>query len=144
MAETIAPPTPGPLDGELGMIREYVVLGEQIKALTTRRDELKTTLSEVVQTRGESDGGGHQYLPLPTTVGGYSGFQRQRRVSRTYDEQAAMEILSSAGLKDRCVHQVETLDQDMVMQLLTEGDLTEEHIDKMFPPKVTYALVPVK
>jgi len=52
---------------------------------------------------------------------------------------AAVAILATKGLADRCIKTLPTVDEDEVMACLYDGLLTEGDVDKMFPKTVTYA-----
>ena len=107
-------------------------------------DSFRPTLLGALEEQGTEDDSGHLLLNLTHPVGKWSGIQRQRRVTDTVDEPTALSILDERGLTDRCVRMVPQIDQDAIYAALYEGLLTEEDIYRMFPPKITYALVAVK
>lgn len=133
------------LDPEtLAKTTRYAALLKQIKTLTEERDTLKRDLSQTVSTVGEPDEDGHRYLDFGRPIGDYTGFQWQRRVSRTLDEDAALSLLIHRGLEDRCIEHRPEVIQDEVMACVAEGLLSEEDLDVMFPPKVSFAFCTVK
>lgn len=125
-------------------VREFAGLGDQIKALTKRKDDIKKRLSESVEDSGEEDDKGHVWLELDEEVAGIGALKRERRVGQTLDPDKAQALLEAKGLGDRCYKLVPVLDEDEVMAAHYEGLLTEAEIDSMFPKKVTFAFVPVK
>jgi hypothetical protein len=50
-------------------------------------------------------------------------------------------ILTSKGIKDRCIKLVPTINEDEIMAAYYEGLITEQEVDEMFPAKITYALL---
>lgn len=124
--------------------KEYLGLGKNIKDLTTRQGEVKKRLSAVVEQHGEEDDRGHIWLRLPEEVEGVHSLQRQRRVSQSFDEDKAVEILAAAGLLESCSKTVRLVDDEAVMAAHYDGKLTEAQIDAMYPKKVTYAFVPAR
>ena len=70
--------------------------------------------------------------------------KRERRVSRSVDEESAERILREEGLYERCYDTVPVLNQDEVMACLIEDLLTDEQVEEMFPSKVSWAFVPKK
>lgn len=128
----------------LPLVREYSGVRAQGEMIKEREGELKKRLSIIVEEHGTQDEKGHLRLDLPESTGGYLGLQRQRRVSRTLDEDKAAKILKAAGLTDVCYRMEPVLDQDAVMAQLYSGGLSEEDIDEMFPTKISYAFLPVK
>ena len=117
---------------------------ERYDAAKKEMDKYRPSLMEALDELGDEDENGHRFLDLPVQVGKWVGLQRQRRVTDTVDEQAALELLKEKGLEDRCVKMVPQIDQDAIYAALYEGLLSEDDIYAMFPPRVTYALVAVK
>lgn len=145
MAQVI-PTASSAVDPHMGKAREFAALSQQIKELSSRRDDLKAELSAVVVELGEPDGEGHIVLTLPSQVGELTGFRRQRRVSRSLDEEEALLVLTEKGLIDRCYPEVvvRQIDETEILTALAEGALTTADAERIFPEKVTWAFVPVK
>lgn len=122
---------------------EYLELKKQIDALTARQKEIKPLLMDALE-EAQADTDGHSLVEFSDPIAGYRGLQRQRRVSLTVDESAAVDIFTALGILERCMPPRPTLDEDEVMGCLYEGLLNEDDIEKVFPKKVTYALVPKK
>lgn len=130
-------------DKTVADFRAFVKLKAQIDDLTKMQTEIKNRLVEVLEANGDVDDKGHVWYDIDG-VDGYSGMQRQRRVSQKLDMDAAQDILDNTGLSDRCVKMVPSLNEDEVMACLYEGLLTEEQVDAMFPKTITWAFIPVK
>lgn len=138
-------PTLGELNGSdvSTKYKEFVHLKRNIDDLTKRADMLKKDLSEFVEENGQEDDKGHKWFNMDE-VPGYTGMQRQRRVSQKIDEEACHNILKDKGLAARCFELKPVLDQEEVLKCMYEGLITEEEFDEMFPKTVTTAFVLIK
>jgi hypothetical protein len=122
--------------------KEYVAVKNNIEFYEARQKELRSALFDKIETDGFEDDKGNLWLELPSEIEGYVGLQKQKRVSRKKPNDArAEEIAQDKGLEDRIFKTVRVLDQDELMACLYEGLLTEEEVDEMFPPTVTWALM---
>lgn len=126
------------------MFRDYLKFKALADDTKARMDELKAELSRAVEEQGYEDDRGHQWYELEEQVGDFVSLQRQKRITKSLNEDTAYEILTNLGLRDKCVKKVEVLDEDAIMASLYDGTLTDEHIDAMFPSKVTWAFLPSK
>jgi hypothetical protein len=142
--EISTPPRQPNQNPVISKFREFIGYKKQIDQLTKYQNDIKAELNDYVQENGEEDDKGHLWVYLPEDVDGYSGMQRQRRVSQSLDMDAAIVILSKKGLAERCIKSIPTVDEDEVMSALYNGDLTEADVDEMFPKKITWAFVPSK
>jgi hypothetical protein len=140
----IIPPDKKPETSILSKVRQFIAIKRQLDDLTKEQTQIKTFLSNLVDTEGEEDDKGHLWYPLEQEVDGYRSLQRQRKISQSLDEEEASRILAEKGLKDRCYAMMPVLKEDEVMACLYEGLLTEEEIDAMFPKKITWAFIPSK
>lgn len=123
-------------------VRQNVVLKEKIESLTELQSEVKKSLKEGIEELGETDDRGHVVVQIDDEAN--SGIKRvlhQRRVSKSLDFEIAESILKERELYESCVTMVPVLDEDAIMAAYYEGRITEEDIDKMFPSKITWALV---
>ena len=123
------------------IIQQYVSIKEQKDLLSKRETELKTTLTEAVEAAGEVDGKGHIVLEVDEPLTGTSRLVKQRKLSKPLDMDVAEKLLEEKGLMEQCTVMVRQLDQDAIMAAYYKEQLTEEDIDAMFPPKVTYAFI---
>lgn len=142
MAKPIDEPREFSGDDLESQTKEYVSVKKNIEFYEERQKELRTGLFAKIEADGFEDDKGNLWLELPAEIDGYVGLQKQRRVSRKKPNEArAEEIASEKGLEDRLFKTVRVLDQDELMACLYEGLLTEEEVDEMFPPTVTWALM---
>ena len=137
-------PTRVPETGMISKVRKFLTLKRQIDDLSKEHSLIKTELSELVDTQGEVDDKGHKWIQLPEEIEGYKALQRQRKVSRRINEEAARKLLVEKKLSSRCYKSVPVLDEDEIMSCLYEGLLTEEEIDQIFPSTISWAFVPSK
>lgn len=140
----IIPPDRVPTNSVLSKVKSFIMLKRQIEDLTKEQGELKSFLSNLVDTEGEPDDKGHLWYPLEQEVDGYRSLQRQRKVTQSLDSEVATRILGEKGLAERCYSWQPVLKEDEVMACLYEGTLTEEDIDAMFPKKIVWAFIPSK
>ena len=122
-------------------IQQYVSIKEQKDLLSKRETELKATLTEAVESAGEVDGKGHIVLEIDEPLTGTSRLVKQRKLSKPLDMDVAEKLLEEKGLMEQCTVMVRQLDQDAIMAAYYKEQLTEEDIDAMFPPKITYAFI---
>lgn len=124
-----------------GTIQQYVAIKEQKDLLSKREAELKAILTEVVEEDGEVDGKGHIVLEIDEAVTGVTRLVKQRKLSKPLDMEVAEKLLEDKGLIENCTVMVRQLDQDAIMAAYYKEQLTEEDIDAMFPPKISYAFI---
>ena len=121
-------------------VRQYLSLRDEAELLTKRTNQIKEELIEVVEAQ-EFDDRGHKKLVIEDEYKGEVTLTKQRRVSKSLDMDVAENILTTKGIKDKCIKMVPTLDEAAIMSAFYEGLLTEEDIDAMFPSKVTFAFL---
>lgn len=122
-------------------VAEYKRLKAEIDALQKQQKEIRNVLIERIESDGYDDSDGHGWLDLATEIDGTTSIKRERRSSRSLDEDAALEVLTELGLQEECYKTVRVVDEDAVWAALFEERLTDDHIEAIFPEKVTWALV---
>ena len=122
-------------------IQQYVAIKEQKDLLSKREAELKAILTDVVEEDGEVDGKGHIVLEIDEPVTGVTRLVKQRKLSKPLDMEVAEKLLQDKGLYEECTEQIRVLNQDAIMAAYYKEQLTEEDIDSMFPPKISYAFI---
>jgi len=120
--------------------RQYLSLKDEAVLLTNRTTQLKEQLLEAVE-KEEFDDKGHKKLTFQDDIKGQITLTKQRRVSKNLDMSVAEDLLTSKGIKDKCLKTISVLDESAIMAAFYEGLLTENDIDAMFPAKVTYAFL---
>jgi hypothetical protein len=123
------------------LVRQNATLKDRIDSTLSIQNEIKTKLRDGVKELGEEDDRGHIVVEINDDITGISKVVNQRKVSKSLDMSVAEEILKEKGLHERCVMMVPVLDEEAIMAAYYEGLVTEEDIDKMFPAKVSWALV---
>jgi len=121
-------------------VREYARLKSSMEILETRQKELREFIFTAIDNSGYEDDKGNVVLELPSEIEGIVRVEKQRRVSRKVDELAAEEIIAEHKLEDELYTTVRIIDQDAIMSALYEGKLSEDEVDRMYPPVVTWAL----
>jgi hypothetical protein len=122
-------------------VRQNAVLKDRMEELTSIQSEVKKILKEGIEELGEADDRGHIVVEVNDEVSGIKRVMQQRRVTKALDIDAAEDILKERGIHEACVTLVPVLDEDAIMAAYYDGKITEEDIDKMFPSKITWALV---
>lgn len=120
---------------------ELVGVKKTIKDLTSRQQTLTKRVKQYVQEEGYVDDQGHVWIDFDEPVDGCVALQMQRKVSKPLNEEKAEAILRSRGLYDECTTTVVVLDQEAIMAAHYEGKISEDELDAMFPPTVSYALM---
>jgi hypothetical protein len=122
-------------------VRQNAVLKDRLDELTTIQSDVKKNLKQGIEELGEADDRGHVVVEINDDISGVSRVMNQKRVSKTLDMDVAETILKERNLYERCVTMVPVLNEDEIMAAFYDGEITEEDIDTMFPPKITWALV---
>jgi hypothetical protein len=122
-------------------VRQYVVVKDEVKFLSDRENEMKQRVIDSLKELGEEDSRGHIVAEVNDEKTGISSVVHQKRISKSLDMDKAETILTSKGIKDRCIKLVPTINEDEIMAAYYEGLITEQEVDEMFPAKITYALL---
>jgi hypothetical protein len=121
-------------------IREYARLKATLEMLESRQKELREALFLRVEQAGFEDDKGNLVIELPEAIEGVIRVEKQRRVSRKVDEIVAEEIIAEKNLEEDLYTTIRAINQDAIMAALYEGKLSEDEVDRMYPPSVTWAL----
>jgi hypothetical protein len=131
----------------VGKLLQFLDLKDQVVTTTKRVDGLKRDLLDHVKSYGETDDKGHRTFTLPEPVEfgdkTYTGFQQQRRVTQSFDTEAAEKVLKDKGLWERATVVVREIDQNEVYVLNQEGLLTDGELDSLFAERETFAFRPI-
>ncbi len=122
------------------LVAEYVHLRNSEKELAARKKIIRDQLIDIVEQVGEFDSNGNQFIELEPGSDA-SLMQRQRRVQRGLDMEAATEIMEEKGLADQAFIMVPTLDTEFVWKQVFEGRISDDELERIFPSKETFALV---
>lgn len=128
-------------DPILTIAREYAILKKDADRVKERQDQLKPLIFERVDSDGEEDEKGSVWFSFPEPVEGFVAFKKEKRSSRSLNEEVAEEIIARKGLEDKLYKTVRVVDEDAVMAALYMDELTEDEVKEMFTEKVTWALV---
>ena len=128
-------------DDLVNQTKEYAFIKAQLEYLEKQQKELREKLFEALDGSGEPDDKGNVVLELPQEVDGYVSVIKQKRVSRKVDELVADEIIIEKSMEDTLYKTIRVVDEDALMAALYNDELTEEEIDRMYPQKITWALI---
>jgi DNA mismatch repair ATPase MutS len=123
------------------VVRENALIKERIDELTAIQNDLKKQIKEAVVAIGEENDRGHVFIDINDEVTGIKTVMHQRKVSKVLDIDVAEELLKEKGMHERCIKMVPVLNEEEIMAAYYAEELTEEDIDKMFPAKISWALV---
>jgi len=127
-------------DDLMTQAKEYVNVKEVIEVHEKRKEELRSSIFKHIDENGYEDDKGNFWLELPEPIDDFVSFKKQKRVAIKLNEEVAMRIIEEKGLKDRLVKLVEKIDEDELLAALYDGTLTQEEVDEMSPPNITWAL----
>lgn len=122
-------------------VQQYVFLKDEVSTLETRVTQLKKRITTAVEDLGEPNEKGSIILAINEPQSGTVSVVKQRRVSKMFDEETANRVLKEKDLFESCTETITVLNQDAVMAAYYNGQLTDEDIEKMFPEKVSWALI---
>jgi uncharacterized SAM-dependent methyltransferase len=120
--------------------RQFLALKTEMSMLADRQSELKSRMTQEIDTL-EPDDKGHRIIAFEDATLGNIKVTKQRKVSKTLDMEVAEKILTEKGIKNTCIKMVPVLDEAAIMAAFYEGYLTESDIDTMFPAKETFAFI---
>jgi hypothetical protein len=123
------------------LVRQNATLKDRIDSTVAIQNDVKEKLRNGLKELGEVDDRGHVVVEINDDMTGIKRVLNQRKVSKSLDMDIAEDILKEKGLHERCVTMIPVLDEEAIMAAYYEGLVTEEDIDKMFPAKITWALV---
>jgi len=129
------------IEDMLDLVRQNATLKDRIDSTVAIQNDVKEKLRNGLKELGEVDDRGHVVVEINDDVTGIKRVLNQRKVSKSLDMDIAENILKEKGLHERCVTMIPVLDEEAIMAAYYEGLVTEEDIDKMFPAKITWALV---
>ena len=115
-------------------IQEYVRLREEKKRIDARLSQISEALKQYAEDKGQKDDKGSYYFERD----GYS-VGKQARKSITFDLDKAVKFFRKSGFPE-CIVTREEIDMDAVNELFSEGEITEEDLEKITNTKVTYSI----
>ena len=115
-------------------IQEYVRLREEKKRIDARLSQISNALKQYAEDKGQKDDKGSYYFERD----GYS-VGKQARKSITFDLDKAVKFFRKRGYPE-CIVTREEIDMDAVNELFSEGEITEEDLEKITNTMVTYSI----
>lgn len=123
-------------DDLIRLTGEYLDTKALQEKVTKRMDELKMSLGIHVDTEGFTDDKGNKWLPVGTRQ-----LKREKRVSKSFDEAAAIAWCKEHGIYDdvKKVVTIETIDEDKLLAYAWENREHSSTIESFNVEKVTWA-----
>lgn len=115
-------------------IQEYVRLREEKKRIDARLSQISNALKQYAEDKGQKDDKGSYYFERD----GYS-VGKQARKSITFDLDKAVKFFRKRGYPE-CIITREEIDMDAVNELFSEGEITEEDLERITNTTVTYSI----
>jgi hypothetical protein len=110
---------PSPVIGIFAKIKQQLVFKTESEALKKRAEALRDDILIYLDKNGVADEKGHKTLDLPAhiSVAGkeFTSIKRERRVSTSFDEAAAEELLNTKGLLARVQRSTVTINSSMAV-----------------------------
>jgi hypothetical protein len=116
------------------LAQEFKKSKEGIEALTKRQNEMKAELIEALQANGYEDDKGHKWYKV-----GSIELKYERRVSRSFNAEAAEQWAREHGLWEDLRKVVEVLDEDKLLGYAWNHKDEEETIQGFYTEKETWA-----
>ena len=116
------------------MVSEYDALRSQSKTIKSRMDTLAKDIKKYAETHGVKDDKGSYYCD-----NGAFQFGQQAKKSVSFVIDKAIDFLKSHGFTD-AIKTVETIDEDVIERLVSEGAITFDDLESITETKVTYAI----
>lgn len=117
-------------------VREYNQLRKQRNIIDQRMKELGNTIKSYSLEHGVKDQNGSSYLQDNDFVYG-----NQAKKSIKLSQEKAKKYFSELGLLDKVIEAKYEVSEDKINDLLQEGTLTEEDVEKIMDVKVSYSLM---
>ena len=118
-----------------GKVTQHLVCKAESEALKTRYEKLRDEIMTYLDKNGEVDEKGHKTLTLPTPVlvagKEFGSVKRERRVSTSFDEEAAEVLLTPKGLLSRVQRTIVTINS--TMEIESTFGVAEGHSVRLFP-----------
>lgn len=115
-------------------IREYVRLREEKKRIDSRLSQISKVLKQYAEDKGQKDDKGSYYFERD----GYS-VGKQARKTITFDTEKAVKFFRKRGYPE-CIVTREEIDMDAVNELFSEGEITEEDLEKITNTNISYSI----
>lgn len=122
------------LDLRQRLAKEYLDSKGFADSIAKRTDELKKSLVEDLIANGTPDDKGNLWCP----AGDYQ-LKRERRVSESFDAQAAEKWAKLNGFWDQVVETIEVLNEDKLLALGWEDQDVAEALRTFYTQKETWA-----
>jgi hypothetical protein len=128
----------------LALARQYLQFRKGREALQKNEDTIKKTLMTVLEESGEADDKGNRFYYFPESVDGVQGVKRERRLSQSLDEDAAMELIEKHNLQNSCLENIVVLNEDGLLAANFDGIISDKEMASLYDEKESFAFILVK
>jgi len=120
-------------------LEAYLSSKDTADDLGKRIADQKATMMALLEAEGAENERGHRSIQ----VEGVATITRERRVSETLNEEAAIRWLEKQGMRDKVVKQVtiEEFDYDAFMEVLFDKKAPQKLVDSMYDRNETFAFL---
>lgn len=163
MAQIRRPPPP-PLDdahlersGEFStehLLQHYLDTRNLRETVERVENDAKSKLKSIIEQAAadedplaHTDEKGSEFLDLVGVVNNplkdgaeVTQIKREKRISKSLDEDAALELLDTLGLRDQCLMTIQVLDEEAILALNYTGKISDEDLKAMYSETTTWAL----
>ena len=98
----------------------------------------------VLEESGEADDKGNRFYHFPEPVDGVQGVKRERRLSQSLDEDAAMELIEKHNLQNSCLENIVVLNEDGLLAANFDGIISDKEMASLYDEKESFAFILVK
>lgn len=127
-------------------LARYLALREDLNEIKKDMEDVKEELKPYLNSARENAAGSKVLdLDSPVQSGGkvYPTLQYTKKVSRSLNEERALEYLLSDQAFDVALDKTPRVDQDGLWHLFVEELIPQEVFDSFFDEKVTWAFTPI-
>jgi hypothetical protein len=130
-------------------VRSWLIKDDAIKNLSTGKEQDRVLILEHLDEHGQEDENGHKWVWFTDdpVEGRVKGIKREKRVTKTINQERAAEYLKRRKLWSRCVETIEVLDEAAVLALNfapagQKPTISDEDLADLYDVTETYAFVP--
>lgn len=117
------------------LVQEFKKSKEAIESLTKRQNEMRNELVKAIQDNGYEDDKGHLWYEV-----GSMELKYERRVSRSFNSEAAEQWAKELGIWDDIKKVIETIDEDKLLGYAWNHNEVEDTIQEFYTEKESWAL----
>ena len=125
-------------------INQYLQFRRAKERFDKNSEILKKDLMSYLDREGEQDGRGNCYYWLEEPNEDVHGIKRERRISQSLDEEAALELIKKYGLEDECLETITVINEDGLLAANFAGLIPDNEVKSLYTEKQSFAFVLLK